>query len=1448
MSELSGKQLRYASDLCRSSSLHLPDTAWSDTRIPSGVIAVFGDGQPDPNFQNKNLKDAQHLCSFLKADETFIPQSYDDLIDTQKKQALRTHLIKKSRTLSFDTTPVAISENLDSSDICNYWESTLRYEIPPADTRDTVSLVGENPATVFESGQVTALEGDKWTDLFLQMHIRYNHTDNTNDSVITVSAVIQSDTEGYLHPPVEAERTYPFVTTTEVDDDDSWKNTLERLEEIKKSWQVPFQDWRAYYEALKTFFDECCSGFVPFDAIGRGVDNGKYSVYWKLVKIDADPIASTRDMVNILLNAANRPQQFPLVNNVISAALGTGKLSLTKCSPYEGMRLHLGQMLSPTKDPYPLDDSQRNALHAALIPGNSIVPIQGPPGTGKTTLLRALVASLYVQAALNEQLPPLIFISAATNQAVTNVITALGDSESEEQAPLTKRWLSLVSDSSLQPGHGWYLPAPTTLKQEPQLAERFPILTAALKENGETSWTPYETPLANRSLCLNESLQYQGIKALKQFCQHEELLGSPLKILASCLKQAHDTMNNLITWSKDYQYAASLQETLPESCRTRNNMDVRAKELCNLRGIANRLKSRQDRHKRLFLWYYVIDTISRVIRRPSSSARLHEALSNLTEKAVRTGIQIDVSDTIDSIIHQLDNEIDRTNHHHNEALTKIKSNIDWLRNFTPSISDSAETLNEHRAIELVAESLTVITQRYNDTRRTASQFVDVCSEKWASALTSTRVSDLNMLDKALDQSLRPLMFHLASRMFECKFVSEYNQKDSEYNQKDDVPLAGWAMIRPCFVATSYKLPKWTNIGESPADVLVVDEAGQMPTHQAGACLASARKCVVLGDVHQLRPVFPLKEEEDNYILAKRFDHAQIPREIKVSAGSMMALAEKATLATTENEYTLLYNYRSRPQIVELCSELAYNGMLQSVRSSPDIEKQPPFPPLALVAASTLLTPRTTQQENDYRVRQNAGKSRYNKGEAKQVCDWLLRNGEELCSFYGGNLADIVAILTPYKAQQELLKGMLVKRKNDFESLGISSDDLKQIKVGTVHVMQGAERPVVLASLVLTRQTSFIDTEMINVMASRAQDSCIIFTDPEVLSSVSQANKESPFPVLTNHLKKNGSLIWPQAIAICESPQKARLIEDTMADTDTPLRCFATMGTFCRMVVPRDDNDNLLVQRLLSEPPTWEWESGEEPYFIVELTSALSSTPPPNTLYLATDADMVGEEIAWQVLRVLKEKNCPLPSIKRVELRDVSAEEIRLAFNSAKNSLNTPRLRAGMVQKIARIVLSETLRNPSGTQRHPFSDAKIGDESLLSLASGILMVSRALHQNEHGSLKEIEAIVESKSDGQVFTTSLVEIDETGEALVPYLTTPELFRIAHWLPLWHYGEPKYRSIEVRVPPPSSGTISVISALTKKIKQQEGVDLSPEYAMWLIEALWMAAEPPSKPNRSL
>lgn len=274
-----------------------------------------------------------------------------------------------------------------------------------------------------------------------------------------------------------------------------------------------------------------------------------------------------------------------------------------------------------------------------------------------------------------------------------------------------------------------------------------------------------------------------------------------------------------------------------------------------------------------------------------------------------------------------------------------------------------------------------------------------------------------------------------------------------------------------------------------------------------------------------------------------------------------------------------------------------------------------------------------------------------------------------------------------------------------------------------------------------------------------------------------------------------------------------------------------MGTLRKLVVPRDANGTALIQQFLSEPPTWKWNSNKYSHFVAELAQALSSVPPPSTLYLATEANMTGEEIAWHVVEILKEMDYSHLSIRRVELMGISDEQIHVAFDNAKGSLNIPRLRAGMVQKVARMVLNETLRNPSEPQRSPFPDAKIGDESLLSLASGILMASRALNQNEHGSLEQIEATVRSEATGQVFITSLVEIDETSKAYTPILPIHELFRIAHWLPRWHFNKPECRLIDIPNHIPNTNNYP---APTDKIPYEQPMDKTQQHLWDTIVAL--------------
>ena len=77
-----------------------------------------------------------------------------------------------------------------------------------------------------------------------------------------------------------------------------------------------------------------------------------------------------------------------------------------------------------------------------------------------------------------------------------------------------------------------------------------------------------------------------------------------------------------------------------------------------------------------------------------------------------------------------------------------------------------------------------------------------------------------------------------------------------------------------------------------------------------------------------------------------------------------------------------------------------------------------------------------------------------------------------------------------------------------------------MKLGTVHALQGAERPIVLFSMVYGAGdcgTMFFDRDnkpnMLNVAVSRAKDSFIVFANPGILNP----KAHTPSGILARHL-------------------------------------------------------------------------------------------------------------------------------------------------------------------------------------------------------------------------------------------------------------------------------------------------------------------------------------------
>ena len=200
--------------------------------------------------------------------------------------------------------------------------------------------------------------------------------------------------------------------------------------------------------------------------------------------------------------------------------------------------------------------------------------------------------------------------------------------------------------------------------------------------------------------------------------------------------------------------------------------------------------------------------------------------------------------------------------------------------------------------------------------------------------------------------------------------------------------------------------------------------------------------------------------------------------------------------------------RCVPEIIRYCNQLAYGGRLEPMRKS---EVDYPLPHLGYVHISG--------------QSRRVGGSRDNQDEATVIVRWIAEHRDILVSHYSEKslgLDKIVAIVTPFRTQVNLLQRLLKR-------FGIT----EQLTVGTVHVLQGAECPVVIFSPVYgsnDRPPYFFDRDnsMLNVAVSRAKDSFLVFGN---MNNFDHKASSKPSGILASFLFQDESNEITQAASV-----------------------------------------------------------------------------------------------------------------------------------------------------------------------------------------------------------------------------------------------------------------------------------------------------------------------------
>lgn len=777
---------------------------------------------------------------------------------------------------------------------------------------------------------------------------------------------------------------------------------------------------------------------------------------------------------------------------------------------------------------HPLAPTQRAALHALLAtPEGGVLAVQGPPGTGKTTLLKSVVAQLWVEAAIARGSCPIIAACSTNNQAVTNVINAYANEEGDETDIWRRRWLPDLR------GLGLYAASENSASATGGKYQMLAADGAFAELERNAAWLPKARAqfLAAARLALAEREEGPADVEAAREALHARLVDCQTKIAAL-----------FAGWSE----VISRLGKLPPETSAQLEAARRARHLRELADSA-RQRERVDRERVALVeqcartwderlaaepwWQVILAWWPPVQARRDAGRRL--ALEPFA-KALGEWPEVETP-TVTVRLGEL----------RREATTMAAASA--------KEREAAERdLGEWEAIvgELTRRIAGLLAEASDEQRRRLARNE---AELWR--------ADGEGLEALADVVWRERAFRTAVHYWEASYLLERAKLEKGGHRRSEDPaqiweraLRRWAMLAPCLVSTFYMLPKFFR---DPApgrdrplfgviDLLIGDESGQVAPEKAVASFALARRAFIVGDTLQIEPVWNVPASVDAAnavkfgVVARDEAHSawNAPARLAVSAsgGNLMALAQQASVVSSRDGaggLLLREHRRCVPEIVAFCNEV-YGGQLLPLRASEPASRRI-LPPLGYASLP-------------YRA-EVKGSGRRNPGEARLIAAWIKQRRPEIERHYGKPLSKLVAVVTPFKAQKGKLQEELSRQLGRDHGM----------TVGTVHALQGAEIPIVIFSPVYdeTHRGPFFFNrnfnpaphadprkafQMLNVAVSRAKDTFLVFGCLDAF----HPSRNAPSGVLGRHLfgeygQEITDLPWEAA---ANQPPGTRLVRGT----------------------------------------------------------------------------------------------------------------------------------------------------------------------------------------------------------------------------------------------------------------------------------------------------------------
>ena len=1428
-------QQEYCLDIAKKLGLVAEPPAVSGTKaLASAFIACFKQPGGGDRGQLVRLANAEGLAD---------PEALDD-------NALRDALVESWRATEIQRRKTSGSELWHT--MVAYWLQALRNGAPSA-LGERFRDISDVP-TALRAGVVGDWKLQGITELYLSFVAHPQR--NARVPVPVFEAPFDVDGNGTLHPPSNPDpASGPVLPRFNVPYLDPRNEPLEpetvvigskqKHEEFVKGdrYREKWESWQDYLGYLEDFW-ATVMGTLAFN--GETPEHCSWGIY----RHQAGRATAAIENVYDRLLSRSDIAEFPVLAKIL--ACQPSACPIARDDIWRGSNDNFGHMDDArlpgevgdrTRSGKPLDRSQRRALAAVALTRQGIQAVTGPPGTGKTTFLRSAIAREWVAPLLTEAPDPsprLVVATAATNQAVRNVIASF-DGIASNTAGIASRWIGNVAS------YGWYLPSRTQMDgQANDHLSQFQMLdtrrgpsgrAAALTESIQDVDGLTHAYVKAAQSALGTTTTPGALDTTERVCEGLRHLVTravaELRSLSTQLEKLIRGEESLIPLPLLHQRSLLVKEELQTCVEQHEAWTARlgeANQRCaEVQSALDQWHNAGVLRKRANRWPPLL-TLSNLWCRLRRSRNVGEELAIALHSASTHTAALGWPGppvAPEKWLEWHDNQIA-------QSRSEIVSQIEALQNQKTDLkSQWSHLLTDARMWE--------------NAKRLRSEFGQLLrgAGKWSFGLLEPM--DPNPLDRFVsgllgdttggwlectpldddvwfhwqeyaDLAWRAPIFHLTARYWEGRFVQRLNLDRSAENHDEsggELELRKWAMLGPCFVMTAHHLPnRLRRFADTDGcvDLLIVDEASQASPDILGAAMAFCTRAVVLGDDLQLPPIHSIDGPSDDR-LQHRFalDQADpgFVRAGSAATGSLMAMAIRASSWVDEAGgpgVMLRQHYRCLPQIIEFNNKYVYRGALEAKRDPGSVG---PLPPMSWVECAQWHVPGPNKRKK-FEEQQSDG-SRRNDAEAAELAHWVATEAGRLEAHYGKPVSEIVAVITPFRAQARRIETELQR------SLGAQANGMI---VGTVHSLQGAEREVVALSLVNTECSDvlFMDREgpnLLNVAISRAKDSFIVFAHPKVLFRP-RAEKTTSGQ-LAEYLRTVGRRLYPELVVVVESSGKAEAIENVDGLRSV---CFATDGHFRGI----DPSGPTLADAFGAARPDMTALSTLKAEMFDALVTLLT-TPARGTILIATDDDREGEAIGWHVLDVLRISGVTFPPcrMRRARFVSFSDAEIRSTLDNLEeldSTIDIGRTKAALARAAFDRVLPSYMRETRGI-------------SIGRLQGAILDIVRRAEEERIRAGTAVNARVRT-AGGQMASGWLAA--KEGEAYEILGTDHEAaLRLARSLRAAELPPPQVSSTERSLWTLGPSTTAVVLA-----EAARDLGLAPQRTAEILEALWLGHWP--------